>query len=67
MAVVGLLLLLVYLMAAYVGYMLLLPVWDSRPSPIVAAVVVIGTAIVLGVVNYWAATARLKRSLDAVG
>ncbi|MEF8827687.1 MAG: M48 family metalloprotease [Haloarcula sp.] len=66
MAVVGLLSLLVYLLAAYVGYALLLPVWDSRPSPVVAAVVVVGTAIGLGVVNYWAATARLKRSLDAV-
>ncbi|WP_312620850.1 M56 family metallopeptidase [Haloarcula sp. 1CSR25-25] len=65
MAVVGLLSLLVYLVAAYVGYTLLLPVWDSRPSPTVAALVVVGTAIGLGVVNYWAVTARLKRSLDA--
>ena len=65
MAVVGLLSLLVYLAAAYVGYTLLLPVWDSRPSPTVAALVVVGTAIGLGVVNYWAVTARLKRSLDA--
>jgi len=66
LAVVGLLSLLAYLVAAYVGYTLLLPVWDNRPSSMVAAVVVIGTAILLGVVNYWAATARLKRSLDAV-
>ncbi|WP_242493406.1 M48 family metallopeptidase [Haloarcula hispanica] len=66
MAVVGVLSLLVYLSAAYVGYALLLPVWDSRPSPLTAALVVIGTAIVFGIVNYWAATARLKRSLDAV-
>ncbi|WP_336330363.1 M48 family metallopeptidase [Haloarcula sp. CGMCC 1.2071] len=66
MAVVGVLSLLVYLSAAYVGYALLLPVWDSRPSPLIAALVVIVTAIVLGIVNYWAATARLKRSLDAV-
>ncbi|MFY4814054.1 M48 family metallopeptidase [Haloarcula sp. AONF1] len=66
MAVVGLLSLLVYLAAAYVGYMLLLPVWDSRPSPLMATLVIIGTAIALGVLNYWAATAQLKRSLDAV-
>ncbi|WP_336337480.1 M48 family metallopeptidase [Haloarcula brevis] len=66
MAVVGLLSLLVYLAAAYVGYALLLPVWDSRPSPLVAVLVITGTAVGLGVVNYWAATARLKRSLDAV-
>lgn len=66
MAVVGLFSLLVYLVAAYVGYLLLLPVWDSRPSPLIAALVALGTAIALGVVNYWAATARLKRSLDAV-
>ncbi|MFU1782841.1 M48 family metallopeptidase [Haloarcula japonica] len=66
MAVVGLLSLLVYLAAAYVGYMLLLPVWDSRPSPLTAALVIIGTAIALGILNYWAATAQLKRSLDAV-
>ena len=66
MAVVGLLSLLAYLVAAYVGYILFLPVWDSRPSPLTAALVVVGTAIVLGVLNYWAATARLKRSLDAV-
>ncbi|MDS0221729.1 M48 family metalloprotease [Haloarcula sp. S1AR25-5A] len=66
MAVVGLSSLLIYLGAAYVGYVLLLPVWDSRPSPAVAGVVVIGTAIVLGVVSYWGATARLKQSLDAV-
>lgn len=65
MAVVGLSSLLVYLVGAYVGYTLLLPVWDSRPSSMVAAVVVIGTAVLLGVVNYWAGTARLKRSLDA--
>lgn len=65
MAAVGLVSLLVYLVAAYVGYLLLLPVWDSRPSPLLAALVVLGTAIALGVVNYWAVTARLKRSLDA--
>ncbi|WP_137683055.1 M48 family metallopeptidase [Haloarcula mannanilytica] len=66
MAVVGLSSLLIYLGAAYVGYVLLLPVWDSRPSPAMAGVVVIGTAIVFGVVSYWGATAQLKRSLDAV-
>jgi len=66
MAVVGLFSLLVYFTAAYVGYLLLLPVWDSRPSPLMAALVVLGTAIALGVVNYWAATAQLKRSLNAV-
>ncbi|WP_058993083.1 M48 family metallopeptidase [Haloarcula sp. CBA1127] len=66
MAAVGLVSLLVYLVAAYVGYLLLLPVWDSRPSPLIAALVVLGTAIALGVLNYWAATAQLKRSLDTV-
>jgi heat shock protein HtpX len=66
MAVVGLSSLLGYLAAAYVGYVLLLPVWDSRPSPAMAGVIVIGTAIGLGVVSYWGATARLKQSLDAV-
>ncbi|AUG46243.1 heat-shock protein HtpX [Haloarcula taiwanensis] len=64
--IVGLVSLLVYLMAAYVGYVLLLPVWNSRPSPLLAALVILGTAIVLGILNYWAATAQLKRSLDAV-
>ncbi|EMA00637.1 heat shock protein HtpX [Haloarcula vallismortis] len=66
MTVVGLVSLLVYLVAAYVGYILLLPVWNSRPSPVMAALAILGTAITLGVLNYWAATARLKRSLDAV-
>jgi len=66
MAVVGLSSLLVYLATAYVGYVLLVPVWDSRPSPTIAGVIVIGMAIVLGVVSYWGATAQLKRSLDAV-
>ena len=66
MAVVGLLSLLVYFAAAYVGYVLFLPVWDSRPSPVVAVLVVTGAAVGLGVVNYWAATTRLKQSLDAV-
>ena len=66
MAVVGLFSLLVYFVAAYVGYLLLLPLWDSRPSPLMTALVVFGTAIALSVVNYWAATAQLRRSLNVV-
>lgn len=66
MAVVGLSSLLVYLGAAYLGYVLLRPVWNSRPSPATVVVVVTGTAVVFGVVSYFGATARLKRSLDAV-
>ncbi|WP_324759904.1 M48 family metallopeptidase [Haloarcula montana] len=66
LSVVGLSTLVVYLLAAWLGYRLLAVLWNLRPSPAVAAVAVVGTAVVFGLVSYWAGTTQLKRSLDAV-
>ncbi|MFC7076582.1 M48 family metallopeptidase [Haloarcula halophila] len=66
LSVVGLSTLVVYLLAAWLGYRLLAALWSLRPSPAVAAAAVVGTAVVFGLVSYWAGTTQLKRSLDAV-
>ncbi|WP_284010705.1 M48 family metallopeptidase [Haloarcula pelagica] len=54
------------LLTAWVGYRLLVALWRVRPSPAVTAATVVGTAFLFGLVSYWAGTAQLKRSLDAV-
>ncbi|QIO21086.1 M48 family metallopeptidase [Haloarcula sp. JP-L23] len=66
LAILGVASLVLYVAAAVVGYRFLRAVWASRPSPVVLAGALVGTMLVLGVVSYWAGTARLKRSLDAV-
>ena len=63
--ILGLGTLLTYLLVALVGYQLLVAVWISRPSPVVVAVTVVSTALVLGAVSYWTGTKRLTQSLDA--
>ncbi|MFC7026661.1 M48 family metallopeptidase [Halomicroarcula sp. GCM10025324] len=66
MAVVGVASLCVYVLAAIVGYRLIVELWARRPSPAVAAAAILSGAVIFGLVSYWAGTAQLKRSLDAV-
>ena len=66
MAVVGIASLGVYVLAAAVGYRLVVELWARRPSPAVAAVAILAGAVLFGLVSYWAGTTQLKRSLDAV-
>ncbi|MBX0324228.1 M48 family metalloprotease [Halomicroarcula sp. F13] len=66
LAVLGVASLVTYAAAAVVGYRVLRAVWASRPSPVVLAGALVGTAVVLGLLSYWSGTTRLKRSLDAV-
>ncbi|MFC6757044.1 MULTISPECIES: M56 family metallopeptidase [Haloarcula] len=66
LGLVGLGTLVTYLLAGVVGYRLLSLLWAQRPSPAVVVAIVLGTAVLFGVLSYWTGTARLKRSLDAV-
>ncbi len=66
LGVLGLATLATYLLAGVVGYRLLSLLWAQRPSPAVVVAIVVGTAVLFGVLSYWTGTARLKRSLDAV-
>ena len=65
LATLGLGSLVVYLLAAAVGYQLLVVLWTQRPSAGVLVAIVLGTTVVFGVVSYWTGTTQLKRSLDA--
>jgi heat shock protein HtpX len=62
----GLSSLVVCLLLAWLGYLFLVALWPLRPSPVVTAVTIVGTALLFGLVSYWTGTRQLRRSLDAV-
>lgn len=64
MAVVGVVVLVLYAMAAFVVYRGLLYVWAQRPDPATTVAVVLGLALALGYASYRAGLAALRRDLD---
>jgi len=66
LGILGVATLVTYLLAGVVGYRLLSLLWAQRPSLAFVVAVVLGTALLFGVISYWTGTTRLKRSLDAV-
>jgi heat shock protein HtpX len=57
--------LLTYLLLAVIGYRVAVLLWDARPPPATAAVAILATALVVGLLSYYTGTTQLKRSLDA--
>jgi len=66
LAALGLGSLVAYLLLAIISYQLLLAVWSQRPPLGVVVATVVGTAVLFGLLSYWAGTTQLKRSLDSV-
>lgn len=66
MALVGLSVFAVHLVAAYLGYLVLLAVWADRPSLPAAAAVLLGLTVGFGWLSYRTGTRRLLSALDAV-
>ena len=65
LATLGIGSLLTYLLLAVVGYRVAVLLWEARPSPDIAAVAILGAALVVGLLSYYTGTAQLKRSLEA--
>ena len=66
MVFVGLSVFAVHLVAAYLGYLVLLTVWADRPSLPVTAAVLIVLTVGFGWLSYRTGTSRLLSALDAV-
>lgn len=64
MAVVGLVILVLYAMAAFVVYRGLLYLWAQRPDPATAIAVVLCLALALGYLSYRAGLVALRQELD---
>ncbi|WP_254837779.1 M48 family metallopeptidase [Natronomonas marina] len=65
MVLTGLSLLVVYLLAAALGYRLLLVAWAQRPSPLRVAAYFLVATVLFGLLSYQSGTAGLLRELDA--
>lgn len=65
MFLVGFSLLTFYLLAAIVGYRVVLVLWAERPDPVTAVVMIVTMAVLFGYLSYRYGTARLLAGLDA--
>jgi len=65
LALTGLVGLCFYALLAALGYRVLTALWDSRPDPLTALLVVVATGLTLGYLSYRSGTTQLRRRIGA--